>query len=685
MGHFRGHAMVAQLLLCSAWAWHGSSVLAQPPSTVVAEPRPMSAEPGRGESELPPALPEPFLAMPAAPAAETGPSPTAGDHAVRLCLADAVRRSLTNVQTVQANVAVRSATVARFDALKNFVPLMNLPQFMAGFNRFTPSSAGTITDFPDVMGFTQFAGQPGLDHLSASRLNLLLPIDPSGQITSLPIAEEGIHAKLLMEQLVRRSQAALAMQAYFEAKQIPYGIRVGRLAVTLAEETRALTRRKLLAKQAYNIELSRARNAESQARVFLANMEKNSRIAQRELALVLHQSRLLGPQDRGPVPIELDCEYSFDLDDPDLVDMTIVPDFPCSREEAIELAKRQRVEVRILVVGLRMAHLRSRGTGLRLFGTGGVPAELSFKNTTAVNHGVALGAIFGATYSPPLVDVDLWARIRQARLDVIQSQLDLERSLVDVSKDAGNTWDRWQQAIKEWQQREADLALRREYLNRQERLYQHKQSIRLEVLGARVDLLQGDANRWTAWYNLQLARLDMLRATELLLDYVEKAGITHLPTEPEDPPPGFWKRRLAWLTESRHGGRFTPNKEESNHGASESQSPVVANLGRDDGADLGRTSGSGASTPAAGSGPTAGGRLIRTGGAAATGDASARHVGEGSNPPGILLRPAEPGRAPAERAPADPAGRSLPRRGDQPNADLASPGGGNDRQGDATR
>ena len=154
------------------------------------------------------------------------------------------------MQTVQANVAVRSATVARFDALKNFVPLMNLPQFMAGFNRFTPGSAGTVTDFPDVMGFTQFAGQPGLDHLSASRLNLLLPLDPSGQITSLPIAEEGIHAKLLMEQLVRRSQAALAIQAYFEAKQIPYGIRVGRLAVTLAQETRALTGRKLRRKQA---------------------------------------------------------------------------------------------------------------------------------------------------------------------------------------------------------------------------------------------------------------------------------------------------------------------------------------------------------------------------------------------------------------------------------------------------
>ena len=109
------------------------------------------------------------------------------------------------------------------------------------------------------------------------------------------------------------------------------------------------------------------------------------------------------------------------------------------------------------------------------------------------------------------MDVNLWSHIRQARLDVIQSQLDLEKSLVNTANDTGNSWDRWQQAIKEWQQREAELALRREYLDRQERLYQQKQAIRLDVLGARVDLLQADANRWTAWYNLQLARLDILR------------------------------------------------------------------------------------------------------------------------------------------------------------------------------
>src|SRR5262245_58027602 len=52
-----------------------------------------------------------------------------------LRLADAIRQSLANVETVQANVAVQTATVARFDALKAFVPLINLPQLAVGFRQ----------------------------------------------------------------------------------------------------------------------------------------------------------------------------------------------------------------------------------------------------------------------------------------------------------------------------------------------------------------------------------------------------------------------------------------------------------------------------------------------------------------------------------------------------------------------
>jgi outer membrane protein TolC len=466
-----------------------------------------------------------------------------------LRLADAIRRSLANVQTVQANVAVQTATVARFDALKAFVPLISLPQLITGFRNYD-TTPGSLIIFPDVTGGTPFAGLPG-DHAMLNRMLLSLPLDPSGHITALPVAEEGIHAKLLMEQLVRRSQAMLAIQGYFEAKQIQYGIRTAQLGVTFADETLALTQRKLLQRQAYNVEVSQARVEDGKAHVFLADLEKTSRILQRRLAVVLHQSRLLVPQTE-PVPIVLDHDYCFDLGDPDVVDLSVVPDFPTCREQAIEMAKRQRVEVRLLVVGLRIAQLRRKGSLLSLLGNGQLPGEFSFKNTTAgPNGGVAMGAIFGSLYNEPVLDIGLWTNIRKARLDVVQSQLDLERALLDVAADAGDSWDRWQQAIKEWQQKEAELHLRHELLERLERLYQQKQSIWVEVLAAQVHLLQADANRWTAWYNLQLARLDVLRATELLLDYVEKAKIADLTAWQQPPPDSLWHRWFPWLAKKQ--------------------------------------------------------------------------------------------------------------------------------------
>jgi outer membrane protein TolC len=141
--------------------------------------------------------------------------------------------------------------------------------------------------------------------------------------------------------------------------------------------------------------------------------------------------------------------------------------------------------------------------------------------------------IFGSLYDLPVVDVGLWANIREAKLDVIRSQLDLEKALLDAAEDAGSSWDNWQQAIKEWAQKEAEYRLRLEYRDRQRRLFREMQAIRLDVLAAEVDVLQADANRWTAWYNLQLSRLDILRATELLLDWVEKAGIARFPLVPD--------------------------------------------------------------------------------------------------------------------------------------------------------
>jgi len=691
MDRLRRDTIAAALALWALLFLGRSYVSAQSAPSLTVEPTVKVDEPERHDnsphlSDLPAALPD----LPSAWNQETsriGPPPAATidcppeevpEQLLRpLCLGDAIRRSMNNVQVVQANVAVRSATVARFDALRQFIPLVTLPQFMAGFNQFN-SGKGLLIDFPDVMGFTQFAGLPGLNHLSASRVSLLLPLDPSGQITALPIAEEGVRAKLLMEQLVRRSQAALAIQRYFEAKQLQYGIRVARMAVDLAQETLGFTERKRLAKQAYDVEVSQARISESKTRVLLAGLEKSARIAQRELGIVLHQSRLLVPQDQGLIPIELDRGYSFDLDDPDLVDVKLVPDFPGTRDDAIQLAKRQRAEVRVLVVGLRIARLQNQRAWIRLFGSGSLPTELVFKNTTPINHGVALGAIFGGVYSPPLVDVGVWASIRQAKLDVIQSQLDLEKALIDVANDAGNAWDRWQQMKKEWVQKESELQLRHEYLKRQERLFQEKQSIRLDVLGAQLNVLQADANRWTAWYNLELAGFDVLRSTELLIDYLEKAGITSPRAAREIPPPRGWKRFQLWLTRSRSGA--PPQEEDSSHGWQADDSLVGAGLRRDGGAVAEPRTGQ-RPAPSA-SNATADDRLNLTSATAGpgtvpagAGDIATRVCGDTANTAGIPPRRNQPRRATTQWTAGDPERGPFP--GGSGQANVAPPSSGN--------
>jgi outer membrane protein TolC len=445
-------------------------------------------------------------------------------------LAQSLALSLRNVETVQANLSVRTATVARFEALKAFIPLMDLPQLQVGFSRVTGPAAGNQSViFPDITDGVPLLSQPGLVNAELNRFNIFLPLDPSGHITALPIAEEGIRAKELMEQLVRRAQAVLAAQRYFEAKQIGYGQRVADAGAYVARETLGLVERKLREKQAHDVELSQARVDVGRARVFVADLGKAERNAERRLGVAVHQCRLLVPQELGPVPIEPESAFAFDLAEPDLIDLSLVPDFPRCREDAVQLAKRQRLEVRLMIVGLRIARLQQLRDKTRLLGMGQLPLGLSFKNTTNANGGIALGLIFGSLYDLPVVNLSLWANIGQARLDVIRSQLDLEKSLLEVTEDAGSSWDRWQQAVREWEQREAEYRLRIEYRDRQARLYEEKQSIRLDVLAAEVDLLQGDANRWTAWSNLQLARLDILRATELLLDYIEKAGIAAVP------------------------------------------------------------------------------------------------------------------------------------------------------------
>src|SRR4029077_17201080 len=119
------------------------------------------------------------------------PTPPVPGRPIRL--AESLALSLRNVETVQANLSVRTATVARFEALKAFIPLMDLPQLQVGLSRVTgPATGSQSVIFPDTTLGTPFLNQPGLVNAELNRSNISLPLDPSGHITALPIAEEGI-------------------------------------------------------------------------------------------------------------------------------------------------------------------------------------------------------------------------------------------------------------------------------------------------------------------------------------------------------------------------------------------------------------------------------------------------------------------------------------------------------------
>lgn len=451
-----------------------------------------------------------------------------------LTLQGAFERSLANVEVVRANVAVRTATVGRFEALKSFVPMSNLPQLFAGFNQF--GGTGQRIIFPDVTDGAPLAARPGLGYAQLSRLNMFFPIDPAGQIAALPLAEEGIRAKELMEQMIRRSQAVLAAQRFFEAKQVPYGLKTAELGVEFAKENLNVVEDRFSEKQAFDLEVTEAKVGVHQAETLEASLEKEFAIRQQQLGVVLHTSRLLVSQDEGPLPIQPKSRYDFVLNDPDLVDLSLIPDFPASRDEAVSRAKQQRFEVKIMEVGLRAARIQDEKDLLSLLGVGKTPVGLGFKNAGAANEGIAFGAIFGAEYDVPLVEIGLWADLKKSRLDVVRSQLDLENALIEVAADAGDSWDRWEFAEKEWRLREHEYELSLEVLARQKQLLDEKQAIEVDVLAASVAVSQADTNRWTSWYNLQLARLDVLRSIELLLDYIDKSQSgTHSGPSPLDP------------------------------------------------------------------------------------------------------------------------------------------------------
>jgi hypothetical protein len=128
------------------------------------------------------------------------------------------------------------------------------------------------------------------------------------------------------------------------------------------------------------------------ARLSLETLRRHELQTQRELGAVLHRSRLLITQDQGPFLIEPQQCYQLDLGDTDTVQMSLVSGLPRTREEAIALAKRQRLEVRILFEGVAISRLQVKRNALRLLGMGSLPMGLANRESTGKTS-IGLGEI----------------------------------------------------------------------------------------------------------------------------------------------------------------------------------------------------------------------------------------------------------------------------------------------------
>ncbi len=253
--------------------------------------------------------------------------------------------------------------MARSRRLKAFIPLMDLPQLQVGLSRVTgPATGSQSVIFPDTTLGTPFLTQPGLVNAkSLNRFNIFLPLDPSGHITA-PADRRGRNPRQGLW-----SSSSAAPQAVLAARRLLRGqagrlrpTRRGRRRFYVAGETLGLVERKLREKQAHDVELSQARVDVGRARVLVADLGKAERNAGRPARRCRASVPAAGaPGARTEFPIEAQsaalrlrpCRAG------PAVDLSLVPDFPRCREDAVQLAKRQRLEVRLMIVGLRIARL----------------------------------------------------------------------------------------------------------------------------------------------------------------------------------------------------------------------------------------------------------------------------------------------------------------------------------------
>ena len=379
--------------------------------------------PARAPRRSAPALPDASGAVEDPPRPEAAP---AGPPGPLIRLPDALAMSLRNVQTVQANVAVRTATVARFEALKAFIPLTFLPTFAVGFSRLTGQLTNPSIIFPDVTGGTPFAAaaRPGLcEYQSIQHLPASGPFRADHGAADRRGGDPGQGAAGTVGPAVAGGAGGPAVLRGEAGPVPPEGRRRRR------RPGRGLRR-------LFRAEAPRAAGARRRGQPGAGGRGPipGPAVEHREGCLDHPASAgrrrapvpAAGAPRGGAAPIESEWRFAFDLDSPDTVDLRLVPDFPCSRSRPSSGRVEQRLEVRLMIVGTRMARAPEQAGQAPPVRDGRPPAQPVLQEHVAEQRRRRARPALRGVYDLPVTNVGLWSRLRQAKLDVMLSQIELD-------------------------------------------------------------------------------------------------------------------------------------------------------------------------------------------------------------------------------------------------------------------
>lgn len=342
-------------------------------------------------------------------------------------------------------------------------------------------------------------------------VNFTLPIDIAGNLTRAYRAAQSNEAS------ARQSFRAVTNDVRLNVRTAYFNVLRGAALVqvqqqNVADATERLRQGRLLFENAQiaRIDVERFDAQVQQAQSDLLVARNNLILAQQQLNFTLAR------------PIETPV---------DLVDVVDLPPIPPSPEPLVTAAQRERPEVLALRDTIRAAGYTVRATEAGLNPTLSVGYNYSY-NFDAINQAPNDREAFVATLNLPIFDSGATrARVRAARQNVVQAEINLRQQTLQVSSDVRGAFTNITIARARLENAERQVALAEEVF----RLARIRQEA---ATGTYVETIDAQTQLVLARNNLTSARYDFLVGYATLQRALGRDDLSLTAPAPVVPPPG---------------------------------------------------------------------------------------------------------------------------------------------------